>query len=275
MTLSHHRISLLTAALLTVTFFSTILDTPRRRLIVLPPASFKQPPPPEDQSPRAPLQIEVTDEQGALVPGASVAVYLIREQTAYTVGLQITDDQGVATLERIPLGELWVLTEAPGRQRASTRLVLGPKGGHTRVTLHRAQRLVVQVVDEAEHAVPGASVEVRSSDPLPYLGKSDAAGVIEFSRLGPGPWSVRASAPGYEAASKSGVRARLLPQRLTLRSLGSLVVSVQNPDGSPARQATVEVAGSGLWPARTTTTDDQGQVRIAALPAGAYNVFAS
>jgi hypothetical protein len=202
-------------------------------------------------------------------------VYLIREQTAYTAGLQLTDAQGVATLERVPTGELWVLTEAPGRQRTSARLVLGPEGGRARVTLRRAHRLVVQVVDEADRAVLGASVEVRSGDPLPYLGKSGASGAVEFTRLGPGPWSVRASAPGYEAASRSGVRAGLLPQRLALRSLGTLLVSVQNPDGSPARQATVEVAGSGLWPARTAPTDDEGKVRVAALPAGVYNVFAS
>lgn len=267
-------IALFFAAALSVTYFSTLLDTPQRQLVVLPATTFVQPPP-EESVPRAPLTVEVVDEQGALVPGASVAVYWIRDRLAYSAGLQISGELGVATLEHVPLGELWVMVEAPGRQRASTRLVLGPEGARSQVTLRRAHRLVVQVVDEMERAVAGATVEVRGSDPLPCIGKSKENGAVEFSRLGPGPWFVRASLPGFEAAAKSGVRAGLLPQRITLRSLGALAVSVKNPDGSPAAKATVEVAGSGLWPARTATTDENGNIRIAALPAGAYNVFAS
>lgn len=275
MTVAGSRVSLAVAAVLCVTYASTILDTPQRLLIVLPTASFVQPPPPEPRGPRAPLQIEVLDENDALVPGATVSVYLIQGPQAYAAGVQVSDTQGVASFDEIPPGELWILAEAPGRQRSSTRLVLGPEGTRSRLTIRRAQRLVVQVVDEAERAVIGATVEVRGADPLPYVGKSGDKGAVEFTRLGPGPWTVRASLPGYESASKTGVRPGLLPQRLALRSLGALEISVKQPDGTPAPQATVEVAGSGLWPARTALTDEQGRVRIASLPAGAYNAVAT
>lgn len=275
MTSGGSRGALVVAALVSVTYFSTLLDTPRRTLIVMPAGAPVQPPVPEDKGPRARLTVEITDEQGALVRGASVSVYALRGAQAYAAGLQLTDERGLASLDQVPPGEVWVLAEAPGRQRSSTRLVLGAAGGSAKLVLRRAQRLAVQVVDESDRAVVGASVEVRSGDPLPHVGTSGADGAVEFARLGPGPWSVRATATGYESAARSGVSAGLLPQRLTLRSLGVIEVTVLDPAGSPAAGATVEVAGSGLWPARTAAVGEDGKVRIAAIPAGAYNVTAS
>ena len=271
------RAALAVAAVLCVTYCSTLFDTGLRRL---PPVSAPARPvaPPlaaTDRGPRAPLEVAVVDDHDALVPGATVAVYAVRGGQAFAAGVQLTDAQGRARLERVPTGEVWILAEGQGRQRASTRRVIPAEGASARLVLAAARSFTVQVVDEAEHAVVGAQVELRGGDPLPYVATTTADGAAIFTRLGPGPWSARASAIGYEPASRSGLGELLLPPRLVLRSLGTMSVKVLDPSGNPAAGARVELAGAGVWPARTAAVGDDGTLRIAALPAGAYSVVAS
>ena len=45
--------------------------------------------------------------------------------------------------------------------------------------------------------------------------------------------------------------------------------------GVPAAGARVAVAGATLWPARTATADDRGDVRIGSLEAGTYALRAT
>ncbi len=263
------------AALVALAYFSGLRDIPERRATVAPHGGQQLPPPAPDEHRDRTLAVEASNEQGALIIGAVVTVFVIRDGEALLAGSRLTERDGMAHFSALPRGEFRVLAEAEGRQRASTRLTIGDAPGLAKLVLRRAGKLAVQVVDEAEHAVVGAVVEVRTSDPLPFLGKSGEGGLIEFARLGPGPWAVKASAPGFEPASRSGVAAGLLPQRMILRSLGALEVTVIGLDGNPVPEARVEVAGSGLWPARHAVTGPDGVVKIASLPAGAYDVAAS
>jgi hypothetical protein len=263
------------AALVMLAYFGGLRDIPERRATVAPHGGQELPPPAPDEVRDRVLSVEVTDEQGALVVGAVVTVFVIRDGEALLAGSRLTERDGQARFSTLPRGEFRVLAEAEGRQRASTRLTLAEAPGTAKITLRRASRLAVQVIDEAERAVVGAVVEVRSADPLPFLGRSGEGGLAEFGRLGPGPWAVKASAPGFEPVSRSGVAAGLLPQRLVLRSLGALEVTVIGLDGNPVPEARIEVAGSGLWPARHAISGPDGVVRIASLPAGVYDVAAS
>ena len=57
-------------------------------------------------------------------------------------------DGQVGPLVGVPRGELWVLAEAPGLQRASSRLVVLGERRAVRLVLRPAQRLVVRVTDD-------------------------------------------------------------------------------------------------------------------------------
>jgi len=117
-----------------------------------------------------------------------------------------------------------------------------------------------------------ATVLVDTSDPLPFGALTDELGVAHFSRLAAAPWSVKASAPGYESVSRAGVRG---PIAITLRRLASLEVAVLSADGQPAPGATVMIAGPSLWPARSARADAKGVSRITGLLAGSYDLRAS
>src|SRR6185295_15689341 len=76
----------------------------------------------------------------------------------------------------------------------------------------------------------------------------------------------------YESAERAGVKG---PVTISLRRLSSIDVRVTHKDGSPAPHASVAIAGSSLWPARRTGTDEAGRCRIAGLLAGSYDLSAT
>lgn len=172
----------------------------------------------------------------------------------------------------LPRGVVWVLAEAPGLARTSTQLALDGSERTAEVTLLAASALAVTVTDEEGTPLNHATVLVTAADPLPFGALTSAEGIARFLRVGPSPWTVKASARGYESVTRSGVTG---DTTLALRRLGSLTVRVELPSGKPAVGATVVIAGSGLWPARRTETDVSGDARVSGLVAGNYDVKAS
>ncbi|HEY4102523.1 MAG TPA: carboxypeptidase-like regulatory domain-containing protein, partial [Polyangiaceae bacterium] len=219
----------------------------------------------------ATLRVQVVREDQAGVAQATVQVFWEDAQRFYLVGAASTDGAGNVVFEALPAGRAWLLAEAPGFARASSSLVLSGARS-ARVVLHPALSLAVTVQDETSVPLPHATVLVESADPLPFGALTDEHGVARFARLAAGPWSVKASAPGYESVSKSDVRAAIT---LSLRRLASLEVSVQGVDGKPAPGATVMIGGALLWPARSAEADSRGIARIAGLLAGSYDLRAS
>ena len=210
---------------------------------------------------------------GASASGvATVQVFWERAGSFHWIAAESTDGSGRALLGRLPLGRLWLLVDAPGFARASSTLVLGTGERALSFSLHPAQTLAVTVTDENAAPIPKATVLVDTSDPLPFGALTDDQGVARFARLGTTPWSVKASAPGYESVSRAGVRGALA---LTLRRLASLELVVLAVGGKPAPAATVMIAGPTLWPARSALTDATGGVKITGLLAGSYDVRAS
>ena len=107
-----------------------------------------------------------------------------------------TDTAGIAHLTNLPHGEAWVLAEAPGKARASTRLVVESGLRAVEIDLLPEHAIDVAVRDELGQPVPGAEVEVTSSsDPLPVGMRAGADGAAHVGRLGAGPWRVAARAP--------------------------------------------------------------------------------
>ncbi len=131
------------------------------------------------------------------------------------------------------------------------------------------------VVDESEHPIAGASVEVTTADPLPYAAVSGAeSGAARVDRLGPPPYRVRAWASGYEDIIRAGVVPGATPLRIRLERPAALVVTVVGADGRPAPGATVLAAGTGSGRRGHHDDDEQGATRIGGLHGGVYDLKA-
>jgi len=225
-----------------------------------------------EQERKGALRVSVLRDDGAALAAATVQVFWERAGSFHWITAESTDKAGQAALSRLPLGRLWLLVEAPGFARASSSLVLGDESRALSFSLHPAQTLAVTVTDENAQPLLKTTVLVETADPLPFGALTDEQGVARFARLGPPPWSVKASAPGYESVSRAGVRG---PLSLTLRRLASLEVAVLDLDGKPARGATVMIAGATLWPARSAQCNAAGIAKITGLLAGNYDLRAS
>jgi protocatechuate 3,4-dioxygenase beta subunit len=218
------------------------------------------------------LRVTALGPGGAPVALATAQVFWERTGSFHWVAAESTDSAGQALLSRLPLGRLWLLVEAPGFARASSSLILSAEPRAITVGLQLAQALAVTVTDENAAPLSKATVLVETADPLPFGALTAERGVASFSRLGAPPWSVKASAPGYESVSRAGVRGAI---SLTLRRLASLEVTVLDLDGKPAPGATVMIAGATLWPARSAQCNAAGSAKITGLLAGSYDLRAS
>jgi len=271
-TRARHPTELLTLFLSVVACLSFVLglmDVPLR------PAPERKAPEPiriSEQERTGSVQVSVLREGGAGLGVATVQVFWEQSGRFHWIAAESSDGAGQALLTRLPLGRLWLLAEAPGFARASSTLILSAERRTLSFTLRAAHALAVTVTDENGAPIPKATVLVDTSDPLPFGALTDDQGVARLTRVGPPPWSVKASAPGYESVSRAGVRADL---DLTLRRLASLQVTVLDVEGKPAPGATVMIAGATLWPARSAVSDAAGSARITGLLAGSYDLRAS
>ncbi len=230
-------------------------------------------PPPSDAGV---VRVRVTDAEGMPLERAIVRVFAIADSGAVSLaGERDVKGEEVAEIAGVPRGEAWVVAYARDRARGSARLELS--GGTTELVLALgpAGRLEARVLDEAGNAVPGARVAVHDEGALPHVAEADAFGSASFDRLGRGPWHVSASAEGFETARRTrAANDAQEPIELRLVRLGGFALSVVEPDGSPAAFAEVFVSGPRLWPARTATTDANGEVLVTGLSAGVYDLRA-
>jgi hypothetical protein len=259
------------AALVCFVFVVSLRDTRLLRPLPFQPAPML---PAGEGARDASLQVSVYDENGKPFPAASVRVFAMRAGKAFFAGDRNTGADGQASFPALPRGEVWILGYGAGRSRASTRVVLeaGPRA--VALVLRPAKALDVVVVDDADHPLPGAAIEVTTLDPLPYAAVTDAEGRARVDRLGTPPYHVRVWSPGYEEVQKGGVVPGPTPLRIRLERPAAIAVSVVDAEGKPAPGATVLAAGTGLWPARSTTTGDDGGARIGGLRGGVYDLKA-
>lgn len=250
--------------------FARVVDVGLKRL----PELVMAPPPPVEQGERdgvMTVRVARGSPDGRAIGGAEVRVFWEREGRFYSAGRGRTGDDGAVRLTGLPRGSIWVIVDAPGLARSSTRLVLD-EDREVVIGLHPAASLNVTVTDEQGALLTGATVLVTSGDPLPFGALTGEQGVARFTRLGASPWTVKASAPGYESMTQSAVTGDVT---VALRRLSSLLVRVEMPSGSPASGAEVLIAGSGLWPARRAQTGADGTTKISALVAGSYDLRAA
>lgn len=201
--------------------------------------------------------------------GASVRAFWQQDDEYFPLGVALSDEHGLATLEQMPQGELWLLIEGPGHARRSLALTLS-EPLQLKVALEPAHALQIRVVDEAQQPIDEATVLVSGGDLLPFGKLTSAQGVAAFNRLGRGPWQVSAAARGYEKVSQGDVA---VDTTLTLRRLGGLIVTVSDPRGEPAPGAEVFIGGA-LRPPQRGITGDTGELQVRGLEQGAYDLRA-
>ena len=206
------------------------------------------------------------------IANAQVHAFWQKEREYFDAGHATSDAKGQARLRSLPRGVLWVLAEAPGYARTSSQLILEGEKRELTLSLEPARSLEVTVTDEQNQPLKQATVLVTGHDPLPFGALTGTDAVARFVRLGKPPWTVKASAPGYESVTRAGVTSSLA---LTLRRLGALIVRVERPDGGAAVNASVNIAGTTLWPARSVRTDAHGAALIRGLLAGSYDLQAT
>jgi hypothetical protein len=205
---------------------------------------------------------------------ARVRVLAIVDDRAYLAGAGETDGGGEITLRGLPRAAAWILAEADGHARASTQRILTSAEPPVDLDLPPGHTLGVALTDDLGQAVAGAEVEVGGGDPLPVGARADVDGLATVTRLGEGPWTVTVRADGFEPVVRREVPEGK-PLHVVLQKLGALLVRVVRDADTPAPLARVQVAGSSLWPARTTDTGADGTVRIAGLLSGSYALRAT
>ena len=240
-----------------------------------------------DEGIAPPVPADVKDRDGALditvrsaaggspLAGASVRALALIGGQAYLAGARQTDRAGVAQLRGLPRGEAWIVADAPGRARGSTRLVVEAGVRPLALELGAEHGIDVAVQDELGAAVAGAELEIlQPSDAVPVGGRTDGAGAAHVGRLSAGPWQITARAPGFEEATGRASREGETV-RLVLRKLGGIDVQVLGEDGEPVTGSRVAIAGATLWPPRSAVTGGRGEVLLGALGAGSYALRAT
>jgi len=238
-----------------------------------PPVEHLSPPAPVAESERdGVLRLSIETPTGAPVSGATVRAFWQEQNRYFDAGRGVSGRDGKLRLDRVPRGSVWVLADADGRARASTQVLVEGSEREAKLILPEASALEVSVTDEAHAALPDATVLVTTADPLPFGALTNAQGKAHFDRLGRPPFTVKASAPGYESVTRSGVSGSV---ELSLRRLSAILVHVRLADGTAAAGARVEIGGATLWPARSTNADARGDCKISGLLHGSYDLRAS
>ncbi len=203
------------------------------------------------------------------LPGAHVKAFAILDGRAHAAGDAVADREGRATLRALPQAEHWIVAEHPGRARASQMVVVVAGARRLDLELGLEHTLDVEVKNERGAPIEHAVLEVRGSDPFPVGARTDAGGRAAVGRLGDGPYTVVAHAPGFEEVTKRRVREGE-PLVIVLGKQGALVVEVVDGAGAPAHGARVLVGSPTLGATRVAETGNDGKVRIAGLDSGSY-----
>jgi len=219
-------------------------------------------------------RVTVRDMEGRPLKDAVVRAIVVRDGVAYLAGRAVSGPDGVVRLEGLTIGAHWFLAEAHLRARTSTQRFIGPDPIDLELRLAAERALVVEVRDERGKPVIGAEIEVRGADPLPKGARTGKDGFARPTGLGAGPLRVTARASGYDETTAS-IGSSETRVRIVLRRLGTLTVTVIDPDGRGAEGATVSIAGGLLSVPRSTTAGKDGIARIGGLAAGSYDLRAT
>jgi hypothetical protein len=239
------------------------------------PAHGRTSPPPE---PGAVLDVHVV-AAGQPVEGARVTT---TSGKVFRSAIR-SDGDGTVHVKACPRARLTVLVEAAGLERAVRTLdMTGTDALDLRVELAPGARLNGRVHDESGRPVGGVVITVRllgSADPTqesPWFATSQLNGMFSVDTLPQTSVTLEANAGDlYEPTVVAEIELpNEAPVDVLLRHTGVLTGKVISKDGRGVANARVTLAGSGVWPARSLSTDLEGEFRFDRVPDGIYEMRA-
>ncbi len=228
----------------------------------------------------------VQSPDGRPLGGAMVDMILVLDGRTYPLAQALTDDDGGFTLAGLPEGSYWLVARAPGRVRrvetvrihaatpsvATLSLALGaqiagtittaPGRGEARTDVRPIGNVVVRALPDGGGEGP------------PFATRADDRGGFVIDNLPPGSYRVEVAEPGFEATVRRAVPAPSRGLAFALRRLASVRGTVRTASGLGATGATLTIAGSGIWPARSTDAHADGTFEIVGIPSGVYELRA-
>jgi uncharacterized GH25 family protein len=227
------------------------------------------------------LEGQVIGPDGKGVAKAEVWLSSVPPRTA------TTEDDGTFQFEKL-VGRTYALSAKSGD------LIGGPiqyklSDKSDPAVLHLAEAAAVQVTVLDEAKKPIANVEVSSGFTVEAKQKTDAKGEALLKPVSPGYAMVEATAEGYAPGSgftTVGSAGSVAKLTITLHEGYAIAGRVIDESGRPIAKVRVAVAGGqrfdwtaiaqdGEKNASSSTTDDQGRFRIAAVAAGTHVLYAS
>lgn len=217
-------------------------------------------------APARALDVEVVDEDGRPVEGATVEV---RGASAVPASAS-TGPDGHAAVPGVAAGAGVVVARARAFDETSRRFAAD--AATVRVVLGRLGALVVRVLDARGGPAAGAEVALASAVLFPArVARADAHGAARIGALPPGTYALRASRGGEVSATEVGVvveRGATREFELRLVAGRFVLVAVRSDDGAVdgARVLLVE-GGVSPFPVEATTGRN-GSARLGPVPNG-------
>jgi len=197
-------------------------------------------------SPPSLLHGRITDENGAGVDGASIAIFPDGQPQ-----LSALSDSSGRYSAMVARGTATVVVDALGHQTEKISAEMRTGENRRDIRLGRGNTLRGSVVDGSGMPVAAATVAVQSSS-SPKSTRTDDRGMFELSGLSRGPFIVAASRPGYAGVRRDFAGAITQPVVLVLKAAGvvagritgipgglssSIMVTAASHDGTAIAQA--------------------------------------
>lgn len=187
-----------------------------------------------------------------------------------------SDDAG--ELEFVcPPGHLQLTVAAKGYARERRALELRANSLDERVELAPGARVRGVVRDDNQRPVPSATVTARVLGPAPiepWTTLSAEDGTFQFETLPLGSIALEIADGGaHETITLAELALPAEALEVVLRRTAAISGTVLDPFGRPA-SARVTLAGSGVWPARSSKSDASGAFEFALVPEGVYEIRA-
>jgi protocatechuate 3,4-dioxygenase beta subunit len=193
-----------------------------------------------------------------------------------------TDPDGRSHILGCPRAELSVVVEAAGSARATRVIDLSGGSAGVRIELEPGAVLRGRVHDESDRPVPAAIVVARiigdgaMGSQEPWSVTSAADGSFSIDTLPRARITLEVSDGGHHEPAV--VAEVVVPSDETLdvlmRRTAGLAGRVLGANRKPVAGVQVTLAGSGVWPARTLTTNAEGEFLFDHIPEGIYEVRA-
>jgi hypothetical protein len=216
---------------------------------------------------------------GVAVSGATVTLTggpISTNQTA------VTNASGVATFTDLPAGSGYTLTATKSGQTSSTASATVTAGTTTNVPIAMPSGSVTVTVTSAGSALAGATVQLTGGN-IPAGGitagtATNSSGQVTIANVPVGSGVTVTATAGSQTGSTSGqtVTAAGPNNFAVAMTLGTFVVTANQPSGTIAPGATVTLTGGPASVNLSGTADSTGKITFVNLPAGStYTIGAS